>query len=72
MKCAEDYEGVKITLSNMNLDLSIKMGTGSSQIADIFIMMCFSMLLVFCNFHTAVVDGPDGPAMAGPLFRPSI
>ena len=50
MKCAKDYLDVKIAQSNINLDLSVKMDTGSNLIVDIFIMFCFSMLLVFYYF----------------------
>ena len=50
MKCAKDNLGVKIAQPNINLDLSIKMNTGSSQIVDVFIMFCSKMLLVFYYF----------------------
>ena len=50
MKCAKDNLGVKIAQPNINLDLSIKMNTGSNQIVDFFIMLCFKMLLVFYYF----------------------
>ena len=43
MKGAKAYLGVKIAQSNINLDMSIKMDTGSNQIVDIFIMLCFKM-----------------------------
>ena len=56
MKCAKDNLGVKIAQSNINLDLSFKMDTGSNQILDIFIMLCFKMLLVLCFFPRIVLS----------------
>ena len=50
MKCAKDTLGVKVAQSNINLDLSIKMDTGSNHIVDIFIMLCFKMWLVYYYF----------------------
>ena len=50
MKCAKHKLGLKISQSNINMDLSIKMDTGSNQIVDIFIVLCFKMLLSFYYF----------------------
>ena len=50
MKYAKDNLGVETAQSNNNLDLSVKMDTGCNQILDIFIMLCFKMLLVFYYF----------------------
>ena len=53
MKCAKDKLGVKISQSNINMDLSIKMDTGSNQIVDIFIVLCFKI----CCFHFIIFLG---------------
>ena len=56
MKCAKDKLGVKISQSNINMDLSIKMDTGSNQIVDIFIVLCFKMLLSFYYFSRILLS----------------
>ena len=56
MKCVKDNLGVKIGQSNINLDLSIKMDTGSNQIFDIFIMLCFKMLPAFYYFSRILLS----------------
>ena len=47
MKCAKDKLGVKISQSNINMDLSIKMDTGSNQIVDIFLLCCVLRYVAF-------------------------
>ena len=53
MKCAKDKLGVKISQSNINMDLSMKMDTGSIQIVDIFLLYC----VLRCCFHFIIFLG---------------